>query len=109
VVPDQGKRADGSTPEAAVRAFLACMNRHGDAPPDPPGGGEVECKGDVTQVFACPELPTDIPVMVDRQGPPYTGQTGGFKWNFTTDGVHVTIPSVATPVVSTTAIGIMTS
>src|SRR5262249_16433489 len=27
VVPDQGKRADGSTPEAAVRAFLAHMNR----------------------------------------------------------------------------------
>jgi CubicO group peptidase (beta-lactamase class C family) len=27
VVPDQGERADGSTPEAAVRAFLARMNR----------------------------------------------------------------------------------
>jgi RNA polymerase sigma factor (sigma-70 family) len=27
VVPDQGKRADGSTPEAAVRAFLTRMNR----------------------------------------------------------------------------------
>lgn len=51
----------------------------------------------------------NIGYVLAPQGPPYTAQTGGFKWNFTTDVVYVTISSAATPVLSTTAIDIITS